>query len=386
MIEILLAQSLEVDDIELTLRDILNQLNPSGSLRKNSLGILHCNHAFIESGAVQAICERLPFPVVGLNTILNSSSLGFLDNMLLSIIVLTSDEVKFATGLSGPLDIDLRSSFINMYLETENLLSSRPAFALLFAPISSIYPIGERIVQIIDEVSDGVPLFGAQPSDYTTYIRDPQIIYNGATYRDRAAIVLVEGKIKPRFNVFPLSPLKGIHQKAIITAAEDNIIMEVNGIPVLEFLESLGLCWYGQISGTHTIAIFLDKNDGNSPIIRIIQSQTPEGHIVLSGNAPIQTTLGLGAWSISDSLDVITRVGHQVRLLVPDVILLYSCLSRNITLGLDYMAEMEAVHNQLKPLVQYSFAYTGGEICPVYRKDGKIHNEYHNMALITLSL
>jgi hypothetical protein len=154
-------------------------------------------------------------------------------------------------------------------------------------------------------------------------------------------------------------------------------------MPVLEFMESLGLCWGGQITGTHSIPLFLDRNDGRPPIVRTIQSQTPDGHIILCGNAPVDTTLGFGAMDQKHILESVRRVSILMKLLTPDVFCLYSCISRNIALGLNYTAEAEAVRRDLEGMVPYLFAYSSGEICPIMLKDGKWHNEFHNMSLVT---
>jgi hypothetical protein len=382
MIDMLLAQTLEVDEKEVALRDILLQLDLRRHQKKHSVGILHCNHSYIESGVVKAVCERLPFPVVGMNTLLHSSSLGLIDNVLLTLCVLTSDEVKFATGLSEPLSGDLRSAAADAYVETENLLSSRPAMGLVFGPSMTNCAVGELLVEILNEVSDEVPFFGALAADYSTFIRHPRTIFNGGAFEDRLALVLLEGNLSPRFFVYPVSDQKAIRQKAIVTDSDKNIVKKVNGMPAMEFLESLGLSWAGHIAGTHCIPIFLDRNDGHIPIVRSILTQTPEGHIVLCGNAPVDSTLGFGAIDQKHILDTVKRVSILMKLLTPDVFCLYSCISRNIALGLNYTAEVEAVHRDLEGLVPYLFCYSNGEICPTAMKDGKWRNEFHSMSLV----
>jgi hypothetical protein len=180
-----------------------------------------------------------------------------------------------------------------------------------------------------------------------------------------------------------VSDKKTIRQKAIVTDSENNIVKKVNGMPVLEFLESLGLCWAGQISGTHSIPILLDRNDGHPPVIRTILTQTSDGHIILCGNVPLDTTIGFGAMDQQLILDNIKRISILMKLLTPDAFFLYSCISRNIALGLNYTAEVEEVHRGLEGLVPYLFSYSSGEICPTMMKDGKWLNEFHNMSLIT---
>ncbi|MDR1312314.1 MAG: FIST C-terminal domain-containing protein [Deltaproteobacteria bacterium] len=384
-VRMLLAQTLEPDDAERSVREILAQLDLGKNQRRYSVGLVHCNQAFVESGALKAVCDRLPFPVLGYNTLLHSTSLGLVDSMLMTAAVLTSDTVKFATGLSAPMGSDMRGPAASMYVETENLLRARPALGLVFAPNLEGVASGEIMTEALDEISDGVPFFGGQPADFTTCMRDPRVIYNGEAYPDRAGIVLVEGDLKPRFHVFPVEAHRRIRQMAIVTESDANVVKQVNGMPVLEFMEQLGLCFEGQLAGTQTIPLFIDRADGAPPTVRAVQSQTPEGWLVLCGNAPVDSTLGIGAIDQEHIINGIKRVTFLTRVSSPDVFLLYSCLSRNIVLGFNYTAEAEALREELDGRVPYVFAYTSGEICPLPSKDGRWRNEFHNMSLITVT-
>jgi hypothetical protein len=382
----LISQTLEPDDVESAVREIMGQLDLGRNQLRNSVGLVHCNQAFVESGALRAICERLPFPVLGFNTFLHSSSLGLVDNMLLTATVLTSDTVKFAAGLSPPMTEDVRWPTAAMYIETENLLRGRPALGLVFGP--NIYNLasGEIMTEALDEVSDGVPFFGSQPADFTTVMREPRVFFNGEAYDNRAALLLVEGDVRPRFNAVTVSPMNRIRQKAIVTASDANIVREVNGMPVLEFMDSLGLCFEGHVAGTHTIALFIDRKDGSEPMVRVVLNQTEEGWLVLSGRVPVDSTFGLGALDERQILNGVRRLSLLAKLARPEVFLMYSCLSRNFVLGFNYLAEADAARLTIEGKFPYIFGYSSGEICPVPLKDGRWRNVYHNMAIISFSM
>ncbi|MDR2198401.1 MAG: FIST C-terminal domain-containing protein [Deltaproteobacteria bacterium] len=385
MIKTLLANTVEVDDIDIALQDILTQLNLGKNLRKNSLGIIHCRDDFIESGVVRAICDRLPFPVLGMNTILNSSSLGLLDNTLLTVSVLTSDSVNFAVGLSDPLTEGRATPLSKMYVEAENLLPRRPVFMFLYCGVYDYSALGEHVLKHLDDFSDGVPVFGSLPADYSVELRSPKIIYNGIAYSDRAAVVLVEGRITPVFSVRNVPLWRGIQRRAVVTSSSGNVIREVNGLPVIEFLESLGLCWYGQITGHNIIPIFVDRNDGNPPVVRVVHSQTRDDHILLTGDVPEGSTLGFGALDEREVISAVASLGVSMKKLYSDVFFVYSCISRNLALGLDYMAEMERFNTVAERKLPYVFSYSSGEFCPTLEADGSLVNRYHNMSLTSLA-
>ncbi|MDR1037833.1 MAG: FIST C-terminal domain-containing protein [Deltaproteobacteria bacterium] len=384
-VRMLIGHTLEPDDAERSVKEILGQLDLGRNQLRHSVGIVHCHQAFVESGALRAVCNRLPFPVVGYNTFLHSSSLGLVDHMAMTAAVLTSDTVKFATGLSAPMTRDIRRSTSSMYVETENLLKARPALGLVFAPAIPGVASGEIMTEALDEISDGVPFFGGQPADFTTYMRSPRVIHNGETYADRAATVLIEGEIRPRFNVYPVAAQRRIRQIAIVTESDENIVKQINGMPALEFMEQLGLCFEGQLTGTHTIPLFVNRYDGAPPIVRAILAQTPEGWLVLCGRVPVDSTLGIGAMDQEHILNGVKRITSLTRASLPDVFILYSCLSRNIVLGFNYTLEAESVREELGNRVPYVFAYASGEICPLPSKEGRWRNGFHNMSLVTVN-
>ncbi|MDR1040906.1 MAG: FIST C-terminal domain-containing protein [Deltaproteobacteria bacterium] len=386
MIEMLVAQTLEPDEPELAVRDILAQLGSNPGLRRNSAGIIHCNDAFMESGVLRAICERLPFPTVGINTLLNSSSGGLTDSMLLTLSVLTSDLCSFAAGLSGSMAEEVAGPAARLYIETENLLERRPCLGLVFIPNHCRQAIGELMVQALDLASDGVPFFGTAAADYTTAFRNPKVIFNGESFADRASMILVEGPVEPRFQVYPVSLAKSIRQKAIITDARENVILQVNGMPAMDFLESLGLCQGGQILGVNAIPLSIDRSDGSDPVFRAIVDRTPEGGIVIGGLAPPGAMLGFGSMDQEHILGGVRLLSSRSGLPSRGPLLVYSCLSRNIVLGFNYTFEADHLKAGLERRRPYSFAYSAGEICPVPVRGGRWRNAFHNMSLVAASV
>ncbi|MCL2809917.1 MAG: hypothetical protein FWD24_07645, partial [Treponema sp.] len=66
MIKMFSAFTEEIDDVDAAISEILSQLDLEHSLMKNSIGILHCYHEFIDSGAVKTLSEKLPFDIIGI--------------------------------------------------------------------------------------------------------------------------------------------------------------------------------------------------------------------------------------------------------------------------------------------------------------------------------
>jgi hypothetical protein len=113
--------------------------------------------------------------------------------------------------------------------------------------------------------------------------------------------------------------------------------------------------------------------------------QTPEGHVSLGGAAPINSTLGIGSLNADDVMD---GTEYVVRESLKNssgcgCLLLYSCIVRNFVLGYDNGAEIEKVQSCGGNEIPYLFAYSGGEICPVYTQGGQLVNRFHNMRAVS---
>ena len=65
------ASTFEIDDVQAAVAEILEQLQ--SRLCQNSVGIISCYAEFIDSGVVEALCNQLPFDVVGITTIANAT-------------------------------------------------------------------------------------------------------------------------------------------------------------------------------------------------------------------------------------------------------------------------------------------------------------------------
>jgi hypothetical protein len=386
VIRLLTAQTREADDGPAAAAEILAGLREAGPLSRYACGLVHCADSFVETGAMSAVCRALPFPTAGVNTILHSSSLGTVDSTLLTVTVLTSPDVRMSAALSEPMDDEVAGPCEALYSEALRALRDRPSAGIVFGPILPGFPSGEMICYELDAASGGMPLFGCLASDIDTGIRSPQVLFDGTAWPTRAALVLLGSSARPKFSVFPVSARKTLRGKAVVTDSEAHLVRQINGLPVLDFLESLGLCREGRLVSTHMIPFFLERGGGRPPIVRAVMEQTADGAILLGGKAPAGSTLGIGAMDISHILDCARRAAAQIRLSSPDATILYSCIARNIGLGLNYTMEIETLRRDLAGCSPYVLAYSMGEICPLVFPDGKWRNEYHNMSLISMSL
>ncbi|MDL2317293.1 hypothetical protein LJC59_09555, partial [Desulfovibrio sp. OttesenSCG-928-A18] len=156
--KMLRAFTLEADDPELAVSEILEQLDLENERLANSLGIVTCHPDFLESGALTAISEALPFDVVG-STSLASATDGEMGIEILTLVVLTSDEVSFSTVLTGSLWDKQEEPIKEACDKALAALAEKPSLILTYQPMMN-HVGGEKLAMAISGASGGVPLFG----------------------------------------------------------------------------------------------------------------------------------------------------------------------------------------------------------------------------------
>ena len=76
MIKMQVARTSEIDELDMAIDEIKSQIDFS-ALKKNAGGIIFCHIDFVESGLVEALCETLPFNVIGMTSMAGASEDGY---------------------------------------------------------------------------------------------------------------------------------------------------------------------------------------------------------------------------------------------------------------------------------------------------------------------
>lgn len=381
------AYTNEIDDVDVAVSEIVENLDFEGRLLRNSIGIVSCFTEFIDSGVVKALTERLPFDIVGMTTAAGSTC-GELGEDMLSLIVLTSDEVEFVTALTDPIEGSDASPLRRAYetaTESRPHQLKKPAMMLSFVPL--LFNLsGDFFADNMDEITGGVPNFGAIAVDHNPDYRDSQVIFNGEAYPDRYAFVLIYGDISPKFYIGTISDESIFPDKGVITASNGNHLQSVNDIPITDYLLSIGLSMGADgksIAGINAFPIILDLGDGTKPILRAMFAVTPDGGAVCGGRIPAGVTMGIGrfdpdeiAVTAADTMKKACSGEHST-------MIVFSCVGRYMALLYERFAELESVVSETgKAGLPYVASYSGGEICPVYRADGSTVNRAHNNTFV----
>ncbi|MDR1021338.1 MAG: FIST C-terminal domain-containing protein [Synergistaceae bacterium] len=382
MIRMICAFTAEIDDPDAAVSEILGQLDLESALLGSSVGIVSCHSEFIESGVVARLCRDLPFDVVGATT-LGNSACGKYGVECLSISVITADDVSFGAVYSAPLTAsDTRGQLSDAYENALSGLRGEPRLAFAFAPFMSDIS-GNTIFSQLDEISGGLPLFGALACDHTLRYDGIRTFANGEFRPDALGLVVASGNIKPRFFSNCVSESRISKQSGIISDSDGCILKRVNGIPFMKYLTAQGF-----VSGCATrmfgaIPFLADYNDGTKPVARTIVGLTEEGHAIFGGAMPAGTALAIG--SIDGGEAVRTAEKTVKDALETDEVngmISFSGFTRCLMLGSDPGLEMRSAAELVGSKAPCHIAYAGGEICPVYGREGRTFNRFHNFSYV----
>jgi hypothetical protein len=381
MIRTFTAFTENIDDPDAAAAEIWEQLQKGQGFLKNTVGIIACHYEFVLSGAARAICARLPFPAVG-----SISSVQAINEaqgtLILTLLVLTSDDADFKTACTASLKGEPGRAIAEAYTKAAG--GEKPALIFAFGPFM-LENSGDEYVRAISEASGGVPCFGTLAVDDTKDFRACYMIFNGEHYRDKMALILVYGDIRPKFYLASVSRDKLLDKPALVTSSEGHILKELNGRPVVEYFEAMGLTKASETSYAMTsLPFMLDYGDGTPPVSKVFVGLNEQKHAICAGAMPKGSTLYIGVF---DKEDVIFTSGNIIEQVLgelehPSVLIGYSCISRSITLGSDVLGEVNIVLKKIAGRLPFMMAYSGGEMCPTQINPSVAINRFHNNTFI----
>ena len=381
----------EVEDALNMLRREMGRLGLPEKLKKNSFGVVSTHPDAIYSGVLKAVCDELPFETAGFASDSQSPN-GETGIYLLSVMVLTSDTSNFSCG---------RIDDVSQHTEIEHITQNRyqglalslptPAkLCLLYTPRKNNRYPGEYI-DAITAIDPDVSVFGAVSSDIEDLIDGSQngvfSVYNGEASNEGIVLVLISGDISPRFyiNSFTEDSVR-LKDIGVITKCNKNILIEIDNMPALKFLEKTG--FFGDVGGeislgtaTATASFVLDYGTGRD-VSRSFPDLAENDAIVCMGHLREGSKISIAICIPETIVETTHEIVDKVKASGSKTAIFYSCLGRRLGLLNNPMAEFDVMRDKLKN-INYIACHTGGEICPVMPNDGgKLINSEHNLTLI----
>lgn len=378
----------EIDDPDIALSEINEQLNSKLTLMENSVGIVMCHTEFILSGTLKYICENLPFDVAGVTTAsqaVNESS----GEMILTIFIMTSDDVVFKTGLTECLNNDIEGPTRAAYEKASAMMTEAPKLALIFPPLILKYA-GDVYPNIWNEILPSTPNFGTLPIDDTVAFSNSETIYNGQSFKTQMPFVLCYGNINPRFLIGSLPESNVLPYQGEVTKADGPFVSEINNINAYKYFEDLGFARDGLPDDSFLFVPFMidlkKRADYDGiPVMRVLTTFTEEGTAIFRGNVDQDSIFTLSKCTPADVVSTTVEKINEINAF-PDIngVLSFSCIIRRMVLGSNVLDESDAVKDAINPSIPFMFGYAGGEVCPTSFQNGKAANRFHNYSLVTL--
>ena len=376
MINMYTARTSEVDEIDEAISEIKEQIDFS-ALKKNSGGIIFCHIDFIESGMVEALCKELPFDVIGMTSMVGADEHGYgLYDLTLS--VLTSDEVSFKAGMTNSIDPENYSDEIDkLYKDVRGKVDDDPAMIFTFMPFMREVA-GYQVVDAMDRACHGIPMWGSITNNIDFNYETVQTICNGKYLPAGVAMMFVTGPVDPKFIVVSIPERNISNNRAIITKSDGAVVYEINDVPILEYLASIGLIITKDNITTTPVMVYYAG--AKEPVALGFYTIYDDGSLLGGGVMPEGTSVAVGsidAEGIFESAEKGLRQvadfnDRQATLMLP-------CVTRYIMLAPDQESELRLITEKLEGSGQpYIMGYSGGEICPMPGQDGKLSNRFHN--------
>jgi hypothetical protein len=383
MVKSIYLKTTEADDVDVAVAEITGQLAGEKLLR-HSVGIVTCFADFVSSGVVAALAEKLSFPIAGTTTLAAATN-GFQGEIVLILTVFTSDDVEFIAGVTGAIteedEVPLRAAWEKAVAGK----AEKPGLMLSFAPLL-LNVAGDFYADAWSRITGNVPNFGSLAVDHNHDYHESQTILGKEAFRDRFVFVLFYGNVEPEFFVGGLSEEKAFREKGVVTSSQGNLLKEVNGVPVADYLISLGLekDENGVLKGINSFPFILNYKDGTPPVIRVMFAITADGSAVCGGKIPEGATLTVGVINIEEVLTISSALFEKAKERAQAKgknLLIFSCIGRYFAQGFNTSAEMDKAREILGN-TPFHIAYSGTELCPVTGKDGKTANRSHNDSIV----
>lgn len=385
----------EIDDLNVAVDELTSGIRDKIAFGRSSVGIVYCDADVDVAELGRLLHENLGFDIVGLTTTaLIERYHGYCD-MGIALAVLTGDDVDISIGNTGELSKDDFAERIGTaYSHAREALPEDPKLILLCAPYIADLT-SENYVEVLDEVSGHVPVFGGVATDHYD-LQHQKTFYNGAAYRGALQFLLISGNIKP---VFAMEHYfgGGVDRKGIITQSSGNLVERVGDKTFKEFLSEMtpvpddeSVIYYFQ--STPFIMELPDYEESEQPVVRALctidhttgaggfLSKMPEGSR-LSINVLQRENL---SESCNGTLDRLVGRMKQNPGYEYSLILISTCNARHLLMGDAKELEANIVADKFSefgPEVCSMGFYAFGEMCPTISSgEGKAKNRFHNVS------
>lgn len=365
------------DDIDIAeaLIEVISDCRRQLSGRSPQAGILFtsCMDADFEE-ALEVILREFP----GLQLIGCTSdgeitpATGFIEDSL-SLLLLTSDSLHFATAIATDLSGNTEQSLRTAYLKARRHLPAEPSCAFLFPDGMTI--LGIDLGDAIHRAFGGTfPVFGGSAGDHYRFAGCYQF-HGNKVYRDAAPVLLISGPLCLASAIRPGPVPIGSHFP--LGRHHNNIVHEIDGKRALDFYrEHLGE--YRSEFSEFPLAVY-EGNNEEFFLRDPFSANEEDGSLTFIGTFPDTCTVRLTLVSRDDVLEAARNatqsVLQELSPIEPELVLIFPCTWIRHILG-SRANETFTPLRRLNDTIPFFGFYCYGEIAPTrIARPSRFHND-----------
>lgn len=390
-----IANTSEIDDLELSAKELISQIREKLEFNRNSVGIAYCD-ADVDVAKLGGLLHAdLGIDIVGLTTTATVERNNGYNDMGILLCVLTADDANFSVGCTGELNNEsFKKSISEAYKQACAKIQDDPKLILTLAPYIADLT-SENYVEMLDEVSGSIPVFGGVATDHYD-LQYQKTFFNDQEFARGLVFLLLTGNIKPVFAMEHHFGAK-VEKKGIITKSSGNLVQKVGDQTFKEFVASMvpvpneeTVIFHFQ--STPFVMELPDYEKDEQPVVRAlctIDHTTGAGGFL--SKMPEGSSLYLNVFqrddlkeSCNSSLSNLIGQMNENKGYEYSIIFISTCNARHLLMGDMKSLESDIIVEKLRNLPQGLNAmgfYGFGEMCPTgIKADGTVKNRFHNVS------
>ena len=382
MFKVGVGHSEDIDSSDAADEVIAQTRNALGGVSPGA-GLLFCSINKNHGEILARINAAFPgIELIGCTSDGEASSTGAFSEESVTFIAFASDTVLMKAGLGRNVSADGEKSARMAVESALAVLGGAPEFAVVVA--ESYMTNGAAFARgLTAALGDGTPAVGGFSTDQFL-LKDTRQFYKNEVLTDCAPVLVFGGPVL--FSTGCGSGYAPTGKEGIITAADGNIVREIDGKPAFEFYKRYLGDSVGNLAEYSGYPLMVRENDEAEYCIRsaigrgsdegsmLFLSEMREGAKVRISEASRDMLIGGARGSVLGALKAYP--GEK-----PDAALLFSCVSRKRLLGTRAKEELEIVKSVVSDSLPICGFYTYGEIAPA-RADGRVL--FHNNSFVTV--
>ena len=386
----------EIDDLDIALKELESQIDTS-ELLTNSCAIVFCGYEVDTEEFTRRLEETFHIPFIGCTSIGMLNSKGYTQSSI-TVTILTADDCTFTAGITDEIVCNEEMDKLEeKYRELSSKLEEKEKLIIAYTAWDPDIE-ADNVVDILDDISGGVPVFGGIASDGWSFNED-FVFYGSELSRKKIVLLLISGNIDPIFSIAH-SVKKSSNMNKVVTRSKGNLVYTIDDQPIVDYLEENGFgggktdVMLDYLGTPFKIRVKTHDND-MVEILRCLVSQdqkkktckflgkVPEGcemSMVLLGKKDIEV-------SAKNTFHTMLSMINERKDRKYSLILCSSCVARYSLIVSDKNVEGRAYAYKLPEGLNLCGYYGFSEFCPANGKDvGGLYNTLNNESLTLMAI